>query len=417
MAAAGTGAAGAGAGSTGCGPRPRVRPGDDHRPLAPRRRRPVTRRGLGGDLRPVARRPGPAWPAARRPPRRRRRSRPRWPPRPPSGRPPAPWPGGPARPARPRGPGARRSWTRTACARATAPAGRSTAAGTSAATRPGTARYSRSRARQAGQWRRCGRSEARSADPASPSATADRIGASRSHSAPGLDAGQALDERAPALGQAAVDLRVRPAGELADLAVGVALGAQAQAAHLLRLEPAQRLGALAQPLEPLGALLGVGGVDARDLDPLGRAAGQHAVLAPPDGQRLVLDGGAQPAAEVVVAAGGLVGQQDLRGALVGVLGVLGVGRVAPRGGQHLPAEPLEQAQLVGVDPRPDPSCPHPRPLSFALPPVLPYESRRRPELAPARVREVSGPRVTGGLAPIHLGGLPGSTGRDLRPRP
>ena len=52
-----------------------------------------------------------------------------------------------------------------------------------------------------------------------------------------LDPLEPVEEGAPALAQAAVHLRVAPAGDLADLLVGVALRPQQQAADLLRLQP------------------------------------------------------------------------------------------------------------------------------------------------------------------------------------
>src|SRR5947207_13881510 len=70
-----------------------------------------------------------------------------------------------------------------------------------------------------------------------------------------LDARHAIEEAAPPLADAAVDLRVGPAGLVADLLVRVALRPQQQAADLLRLEPAHRLDAEAQPLEPLRLLV------------------------------------------------------------------------------------------------------------------------------------------------------------------
>src|SRR5689334_25150788 len=56
-----------------------------------------------------------------------------------------------------------------------------------------------------------------------------------------LDAGHAVEKRLAALGEATIDLRVGPARLLADLLVRVALGAQQQAANLLRLQAADGL--------------------------------------------------------------------------------------------------------------------------------------------------------------------------------
>src|SRR5215210_5542162 len=70
---------------------------------------------------------------------------------------------------------------------------------------------------------------------------------------PALDRGEAPSECPSPLGQAAVHLRVRPASELADLAVGVALRFELQCSDLVGLELRERLGRPAQPLVLLGS--------------------------------------------------------------------------------------------------------------------------------------------------------------------
>ncbi len=260
---------------------------------------------------------------------------------------------------------------------ASAAVGDRTPIGTSAPRRSGTARYSRRRARQARQVRRCGRSAARSAGRR---LAVGQSGEPRREAlalCAGLDARQPLEEGPPALGQAAVDLRVGPARLRADLAVAVALGPEQQAAHLLRLQAPERLRAHAQPLEALGALMGLG-LRRRRLGQVGRRARRrHTAALAADGQGLALGDRAQPAAQLVVGAARLVGQEDLRGPLVGVLGVLGLAGVATCCGQHVLAEALEQRELAGVD---RPSCAPP----LATHPLSSRPSRRSSPNAGAR---------------------------------
>src|SRR3954470_1933021 len=70
-----------------------------------------------------------------------------------------------------------------------------------------------------------------------------------------LDARHAIEEAAPPLGYAPIHLCIRETGLVADLLVRVAPRPQQQAADLLRLEPAHRLDAEAQSLEPLRLLV------------------------------------------------------------------------------------------------------------------------------------------------------------------
>ena len=79
----------------------------------------------------------------------------------------------------------------------------------------------------------------------------------------GLDAVVAAQEGAAALGDAAVDLRVRPALPLGDLVVRQALGLQPQRGDLLGLETLQRLGRPRELVEALRAFL-----DRRDVAPV-----------------------------------------------------------------------------------------------------------------------------------------------------
>src|SRR5207248_481803 len=99
---------------------------------------------------------------------------------------------------------------------------------------------------------------------------------------PSLDAGHAVEERLASLGEAAVDLRVGPAGLLADLLVRVALRAQEQAADLLRLQAADGLGAESQSLVALGLRMSRGH-DAGGQLPVARQLGPLALLADGEG--------------------------------------------------------------------------------------------------------------------------------------
>src|SRR5918997_3106788 len=88
-----------------------------------------------------------------------------------------------------------------------------------------------------------------------------------------------------------VDLRVREARHLTDLPVRQPLRAQHEAPDLLRLESAQRLGALAQPLVALGLVVRGGrGRAALDRLPVARDRREPLSLAA-QGERLVLDHG------------------------------------------------------------------------------------------------------------------------------
>ena len=236
--------------------------------------------------------------------------------------------------------------------------------------------------------RMCGRSVARSSAFASPSTSFDSSGASRSHSAARLDPRHALEERLAPLGQAAVDLRVGPAGELLDLLVAVALGAQHERADLLRLQLLQRLRPDAQPVDPLGLVVRERGLGRR----LGHLAvvgdGRGALALPAERPGLVLHDGAQPRHELLLGRGGRLRQQDLDAALVGVLGVLGRGGVPPGGRHDRRAVALQQRERRRLDlrprrppPRPEaaPVCPLPHgPLLVQTPPPRPPCARAGP---------------------------------------
>ena len=67
------------------------------------------------------------------------------------------------------------------------------------------------------------------------------------------------------------------------------------------------------------------------------------------GERLVFDHGLEPRHELFLARGRRLREQDLEPALVGVLGVVGVGGVAPGGRENLCAVPGEQRERCLVD--------------------------------------------------------------------
>jgi len=144
----------------------------------------------------------------------------------------------------------------------------------------------------------------------------------------------------------------------------VPLGAQREAAHLLWLQPPNRLGADAQPLVALDLLVGRRRGRRRAL-PLLDGRGHRAVLTAPDRERLVLDDRAHPREQLLLGQGRRLGEEDLEPALVGVLGVLARERVASRGGEERVAVALDQPDRGRVDRvararRP----PHTRPPAF-----------------------------------------------------
>jgi hypothetical protein len=152
-------------------------------------------------------------------------------------------------------------------------------------------------------------------------------------------AGEDLAEPLPPLGQAAVDLGLAEAGDLADLPVGVALGEEGQGAQLLRLQGLEGLAAAGDRFAALG--------------PLGRAVGvgrdqRHPVLAPgfrrrrggaaedplavaPHRQRLVPDDGLGPTDQFARVHRRRFGEEDLQGALEGFVRIVGAEREAARG--------------------------------------------------------------------------------------
>ena len=164
-----------------------------------------------------------------------------------------------------------------------------------------------------------------------------------------LDRRYAAQERLPALGEQPIHLRVGPPGQLADLPVRVALGLQQERADLVRLQPRQRLGSLAQFLEPLGLVV-------RDRR-RGGAVAQVAVIGDrrvplalaAQGEGLMLDDCLKPRDELFLARRRGLREQDLEAALVGVLRVLGCRRVAACGREDLGAVAPREAERRLVD--------------------------------------------------------------------
>ena len=184
------------------------------------------------------------------------------------------------------------------------------------------------------------------------------------------DAGRGSASRPSA--RHAVDFGLAEAGQLADLGVGVALGEQAQRPQLGRLQRLQRLAAAGDRLAPL--------------DLLRRARRRPPGSAPPSRRRRLVvaaagsraaarGSGARASASCLVTVwvqrissrGSVVGalvQDDLQRPLVGVLGVLGIERVAPRGppqrglvpGDHFDRGPLARGVARWAAPVGSSSC-------------------------------------------------------------
>jgi hypothetical protein len=168
-----------------------------------------------------------------------------------------------------------------------------------------------------------------------------------------LDPGHPAQEGLAPLGEQAVHLGVRPARHRADLAVREPLGLQAQCAHLVRLQVAERLGSQSESLEPLSLLVrdrGGGGPVAQ----LAVVRDRRVALAlPAERPGLVLHDGLEPRDQLVFARARRLREQDLDPALVRVLRVLGRRSVASRRGQDLPTVPRQQpeSRLVDLAPR------------------------------------------------------------------
>ena len=240
--------------------------------------------------------------------RRRRPSRP--PPRPPSRR-------------------ARADAIKRATKPARPPPAIATTGGTRPASRVGVARYSRSVALHARQPFRCGRTRAHLGG--ARLAVGDLRDQRREALALGarLDARHALQERAPALRDAAVHLRVREAGRVADLAGTTAprpsaAGSGSPAASA-PTSPRRRGAAARSARRARRSTSTAGASPSSGSLRRDRAAGRLAHR-----ERLVLHDRPQPRQQLVLGGRRRLRQQDLDAALVGVLGVLGRGRVAPR---------------------------------------------------------------------------------------
>ena len=117
----------------------------------------------------------------------------------------------------------------------------------------------------------------------------------------------------------------------------------------MRLQAGERLGPLAQQLEPLGLVVGDRGRR--------RAVAQVAVIGDrrvalalaAQGEGLVLHDRLEPRDELLLARRRRLREQDLEAALVGVLRVLGRRRVAARGREDLGAVAPREAERRLVD--------------------------------------------------------------------
>ena len=159
-----------------------------------------------------------------------------------------------------------------------------------------------------------------------------------------LDRGEAPQERAPALRDQPVHLRVRPARELPDLPVRVALGAQHERADLVRLQLGQGLRPLAQLLEARGLLVREARRRGALREPAVIRDRRMPLALTAKAERLVLDHRLEPRDQVLLVARRCLRQQDLEPALIGVLGVLGRGRIAAGRGEDLCAMPRDERE-------------------------------------------------------------------------
>jgi hypothetical protein len=140
---------------------------------------------------------------------------------------------------------------------------------------------------------------------------------------PRLDPRVALEEALAPLRQAAVDLRVGPSGDLADLLVGVPQRPEPQRADLLRLEPVQRLGRSGHAVGREDAVLGRGRRARLERVEVHVGGADHPPPRAVERERLVLDHGVQPARRALRVQPRGVAHEDLQGPLVGVVGVVG----------------------------------------------------------------------------------------------
>ena len=150
-------------------------------------------------------------------------------------------------------------------------------------------------------------------------------------------------EALPALGDAAVDLRVRPSEPLADLGVGEPLRLEHQGPCLVALEPPHDLGGALDPLAGLEALLDRSLCDGGDRVEVDLLAGDGGSAAA-DGQGLVLDDDLHPCQLRRGVEGVDSAHVDLERALDRVVGVVGAERV-------LAGDPQEQVAVAGDDGR------------------------------------------------------------------
>jgi hypothetical protein len=157
-----------------------------------------------------------------------------------------------------------------------------------------------------------------------------------------LNPGDAVPERATTLGGQPIHFRIRPTLRLGDLPVGHSVGKKQEAADLVGLQVGQRFGTDQEALTLLDLLIR-GDRSGRPLESLVRTSAVLLTLSL-QAQGLVLDDGLQPRHHLVLVGARSLGEQDLKPALVGVLGVLCRTGVASGRAQDLGAVALDELE-------------------------------------------------------------------------
>ena len=154
-----------------------------------------------------------------------------------------------------------------------------------------------------------------------------------------LDLSEDLQESLPALGHTPVDLRIRPARDLAYLGVRVPLRLESQRPDLLRLQGVECLSAADHSLAPGQSVVGTWALrgDRVERVPLVVLVGarepwgaEETLPLTTHRQGLALGDRLHPADERVALDRRRLRQQNLEGPLIRVLGVVGADRIAPR---------------------------------------------------------------------------------------
>ena len=172
------------------------------------------------------------------------------------------------------------------------------------------------------------------------------------------------------LGQTAVDLRVRPPAEPADLLVRVALGLEDDRQPLVGLQRRERGAGLGDALAALGVLGGVGGIGEQRVQAVG---GPVPLAGAAHGHRLVLGHDDHPGDQPARVDGRRLGEQDQRRALQGVVRIVRGERVAPGDPPQRRAVPAQELDGGGctVHARSKPNPPSDAPRAGILGPRWP----------------------------------------------